>query len=53
MMLGEAHRVVTEIVGEADLLAQIAEHALVEVTPHSGHTSLDLGSSPQRRQVEQ
>ena len=53
MMLGEADRVVAEIVGEPHLLGDLAQHPLVEVGAQPGHAGLDLGAVADRRKIEQ
>ena len=53
VMLGEAHRVVAELVAQLNLLGQFLEHALIEVRVHPRHARLDLGAVADARQIEQ
>ena len=53
VVLGEADRVVAEVVGEPALLRQLAQHLLVEVGRAARHAGLDLGLAAERRQIEQ
>ena len=53
VMLGEAHRIVAELVAELYLLAELPQHALIEVRVHAGHAGLDLGAAADARQIEQ
>src|SRR6516165_3422412 len=52
-MLGEADRVVAEVVGELSLLAQLVQHAAVEVAAASRQALLDLAPAADGRQVEE
>jgi hypothetical protein len=53
VVLGEADRVVAEIVGQPDLLGHIAQHPLVEVRPHASEAGFDLRQIPGGRKIEQ
>ena len=52
MMLGEADGVVSEFIGQFDLLGQLPQHALVQLGTHSGHSALDLGAAADAREIE-
>jgi hypothetical protein len=53
VVLGEAHRVVAEVVGESALLAELGEHATIEIAAQPRHPRLDLRPAADRRQVEE
>ena len=53
VMLGEAHRIVAQLVAEPDLLGKLLQHALVEIGIHAGHAGLDLGAAADAGQIEQ
>ena len=53
VVLGEAHRIVAEGVGEARLLAELRQHALVEVATKPRHSLLDLRAGADGGQVEE
>jgi hypothetical protein len=52
VMLGEAHRIVAEVVGKFDEFGQLFQHALVEFGPCRGHARLDLGARADARQAK-
>ena len=53
VMLGEADRVVAEIVGQASLRREVGQHALVEIAPEARHATFDLGAAPDGGQIEE
>ena len=53
VVLGEADRVVTELVGELALLEDLAQHRVVEVATQPGVAGLDVSSRAAARQVEE
>jgi len=53
VMFGEADGVIAQVVGEADLFRQFAQHALVEVAVHAGHAGLDLRTAGDGGKVEE
>ena len=53
VMLGEADRVVAELVGRAGLLGELLQHALIEIAAHARHAGFDLGAAADGGQVEQ
>ena len=53
VVLGEADRVVAEIVGQPGLLRDLGQHPVVEVAAQAGHALLDLGPGADRGQVEE
>ena len=52
VVLGEADRVVAEVVGEPGLLRDLGQHPVVEIAAQAGHALLDLGPRADRGQVE-
>ena len=52
VMLGEADRVVAEIVGQPALLGHLAQHLLVEIAAKPNHPLLDLGLVADRWKIE-
>jgi hypothetical protein len=53
VVLGEADRVVAEVVGQHRLLGEIRQHAVVQITSQTGAAGLDLGPAAHRREVEE
>jgi hypothetical protein len=53
MVLGEAHGLVAEVVGQPALLGYLAQHLLVQVGARARHAGLDVRLAAERRQVEQ
>ena len=53
VVLGEAHGLVAELVGQPALLRHLAQHLLVEVGPRARHARLDVGLGAERGQIEQ
>jgi hypothetical protein len=49
MVLREAHRLVAELIGKFYQLGQVSQHALVQVTPETGHALLDLSAAADAR----
>jgi hypothetical protein len=52
VVLGEADRVVAEVIGEFDELGQLFQHALVKLRPRCRHAGLDLGARADARQAK-
>ena len=53
VMLGEADRIVAQVVGEPGLRGDFEQHPIVEIAAHPGHPLFDIGPAPDRRQVEE
>ena len=53
VMLGEADRVVAEVVGQPGLRGNLAQHLVVEVAAEPDHPLFDLGLVADRRQIEE
>src|SRR3546814_6394328 len=52
MVLGEADRIVAEVLGQPRLGAHFGQHARGEILAQPGHAGFDLGSAADRRQIE-
>jgi hypothetical protein len=53
VVLGEADRVVADLVGQASLLGELGKHPVVELAAQPGQAGLHVGPAPHRRQIEQ
>ena len=53
VVLGEADRVVAELVGQDRLLPQLGQHPVVEITAQAGHAGLDLRPAADGGQIEE
>ena len=51
-MLGEADRVIPQVVGKASLLGQLVEHAAIELWSKAGLPGLDLASTTHRGKIK-
>jgi hypothetical protein len=53
MMLGEADRIVVQIVGQPRLLADFGQCPAIEVAAHARHAGFDVGAAADRGEIEQ